>query len=39
MKIVALIGRHQRTILVGSDPRKGDHASMVEKRSDAHGSE
>jgi hypothetical protein len=36
MKIVALICRHEPTILVGSDPCKSRETSIVENRSDAH---
>jgi hypothetical protein len=36
MKIVALICRHDLTILVGSDPRKSYDMAIVENRSDAH---
>jgi hypothetical protein len=35
MKIVALICRHELTILVGSAPRKSYDMSIVENRSEA----
>jgi hypothetical protein len=36
MKIVALIGRHELTILIRSDARKSRETSIVENRNDAH---
>jgi hypothetical protein len=36
MKIVVLIGRHEPTILVGSDPRKSCDISIAENRRGAH---
>jgi len=36
MKIVALICRHELTILARSDPHKSRETSIVENRNDAH---
>jgi hypothetical protein len=36
MKIVALICRHELTILAGSAPRKSRKTSIVETHNDAH---
>jgi len=36
MKFVALICRHEPTILAGSDLCKSDNVSIVENRNEAH---